>query len=298
MSEPSRISESDEADLAALADGRLEPARRDALEARLEAEPALADALARQRRGDRDAAAAGGISAPLALRERIEAMSARRSSPAGAACDGPACGSAFRRRSCRRGGGGRDRRARDGRPAVGRVDRRRRQRPPVAAVTLDPSQPRLLKDNVEQSDSPTTRRSSGGKRTTRWDKIDAATPARSTTRSMARTSRTDRGREQLSWRPGASRRARGTAAHVLRGRRTVVTWRREGRTCVMSAEDVPTSTLLELAAWKGLGAVRSDPRRELGAFALADGLRHPAAPTVQAAHDRARGHPHVSAASA
>ena len=39
------------------------------------------------------------------------------------------------------------------------------------------------------------------------------------------------------------------------GDRSVVTWRRDGRTCVLSATNVPTDELLTLASWKGKGAV-------------------------------------------
>jgi hypothetical protein len=37
--------------------------------------------------------------------------------------------------------------------------------------------------------------------------------------------------------------------------RTIVTWERNGLTCVLSGPDVPATTLLNLAGWKGLGAV-------------------------------------------
>ena len=71
------LSPEEEADLAALADGRLDPARRAAVEARLAAEPELAAAFERQR----VAVAAIGraveeTSAPLALRARIERLEA------------------------------------------------------------------------------------------------------------------------------------------------------------------------------------------------------------------------------
>jgi hypothetical protein len=39
------------------------------------------------------------------------------------------------------------------------------------------------------------------------------------------------------------------------GGRTVVTWLRGGHTCVLSGEGVPRESLVELAAWKGDGAV-------------------------------------------
>jgi hypothetical protein len=38
--------------------------------------------------------------------------------------------------------------------------------------------------------------------------------------------------------------------------REVVTWLRGGRTCVLSGDGVSSATLLELAAWKGMGSVK------------------------------------------
>jgi len=63
--------------------------------------------------------------------------------------------------------------------------------------------------------------------------------------------------EQLAWPPGSDRAEReGTELRVFRDDdRTAVTWRRNGRTCILSATNVPTDQLLELAAWKGQGAV-------------------------------------------
>ncbi len=51
-------------------------------------------------------------------------------------------------------------------------------------------------------------------------------------------------------------RRNGVNLHSLsdRGRR-VVTWWRNGRTCVLSASDVSDRELLKLASWKGDGAV-------------------------------------------
>ena len=63
--------------------------------------------------------------------------------------------------------------------------------------------------------------------------------------------------EQLAWPPGADKTEQeGTKLRTFTdGDRTVVTWRRKGRTCVLSATNVPVDQLLELAAWKGQGAV-------------------------------------------
>jgi Anti-sigma-K factor rskA len=70
------------AELAALADGSLEPGRRAALEARVEADPELADRLAEQRRAVAlTRGAAAGVEAPPALRERIGARRPARRAP-------------------------------------------------------------------------------------------------------------------------------------------------------------------------------------------------------------------------
>src|SRR3954453_8477791 len=65
MSEPYPLSESDEADLAALADDRLDPARRRPLEARTRGDPAGARALERHRAArEVITRVAGDVSAP------------------------------------------------------------------------------------------------------------------------------------------------------------------------------------------------------------------------------------------
>ena len=73
-SEEPGLSPEEQADLAALADGRLDPARRAAVEARLAAEPELAAALLERQRVAVAAIARAveETSAPLALRARIE----------------------------------------------------------------------------------------------------------------------------------------------------------------------------------------------------------------------------------
>jgi hypothetical protein len=73
------MDEATQRDLAALADGSLEPAARDALLHRAAESPELADALARQRRAVAAVRLAAAEPAPDALRAQVEAMVAARS---------------------------------------------------------------------------------------------------------------------------------------------------------------------------------------------------------------------------
>jgi hypothetical protein len=56
--------------------------------------------------------------------------------------------------------------------------------------------------------------------------------------------------------PSAAATREGTALrYVSDDGRTIVTWERNGLTCVLSGSGVPATKLLDLAGWKGLGAV-------------------------------------------
>jgi anti-sigma factor RsiW len=259
MTEPPPLSPADEAALAALADDRLSPDDRAELEARLLHEPALAAALAEQRAGlHAITAAAGSVSAPLALRSRVEALQREAAAPR-------------RRRSWPRirllpaaglgaavaaallivvlAGSG---------PTVETV-LAAAARPPVAAASLDPSQPRLLRDRVETVRFPNYAEKFGwqaeGTRADEFDGRDTRTVLYD--RDGSRIAYTIVAGEALDWPEDAARTTREGVdlASFTEGGRTVVTWRRDGRTCVLSGEGVPRDQLLELAAWKGQGAV-------------------------------------------
>jgi anti-sigma-K factor RskA len=77
---PMRRSREDEAELAALADGSLDPERRAEVDARIEASPMLADRLAEQERAVALLQGAGDeVEAPAGLRARLETQRSRRS---------------------------------------------------------------------------------------------------------------------------------------------------------------------------------------------------------------------------
>jgi anti-sigma factor RsiW len=79
MNEPgTQLPPEDEADLVALADGNLDPARLPEVEARVAAHPALADALARQRAALALLATADTVAMPPALRMRVAELEAGR----------------------------------------------------------------------------------------------------------------------------------------------------------------------------------------------------------------------------
>jgi hypothetical protein len=261
MSEPYPLSESDEADLAALADGRLDPARRAEVEARVEAEPELAAALARQRRGlIAIAAAAEDVSAPLALRVRIEAMQKEAAAPRRRGFRLPSLGrwlpaaglaaaAAVAVLVVLVAGGG---------PSVDSMVAAA-LRPPVAAVSVDPNQERLLRQQVEGVRFPNYAGKFGweaaGMRTDELDgRLTRTVFYRRDGRDVAYTIVAG---DALPWPDDAARAEREgiELRSFTQDGRTVVTWLRQGHTCVLSGEGVDARTLIELAAWKGQGAV-------------------------------------------
>ena len=259
MPEPPPLSEAQEAQLAAFADGQLDAAQRADVERRLAEDPSLARAYERQRAGMvAIATAAESVSAPLALRSRVEAM--QRGEVAA-----------------------RPRRVRFGlgrwMPAAGLAAAAAvavvvvllggapsteamlaaATRAPTAAVSLDPRQPALLRDRVESVRFPNFEGKFGWEATgVRTDEIDGRTVRtvfyRHEGRRMAYTIVEG---EALPW-PGDAAKAPRDGVDLRTfsdGDRTVVTWRRDGHTCVLSATDVPRDELLTLASWKGKGAV-------------------------------------------
>ncbi len=267
MSEdPDRLSPQDEADLAALADGRLDPARRDGVLARVAAEPALAAALERQRVAVAAiTAAAGEVSAPVALRRRVEAMEAKRSAPRRRIGGGrwrafvPAAGLALAAVVAlvlvfggTGGSGGSGGVSVDSVLAVA-------TRPPAGVAAIGAPGP-LLDEEFEGVRYPNYaarfKWQPGG---VRADEVkNRATRTvfyRKGTTTIAYTIVAGDALPEPS--DGVATRREGVELRSLRrDGRNVVTWRRQGHTCVLSGAGVSQDTLQELASWQGRGLVR------------------------------------------
>jgi len=251
------LTDEDAAELVAFLDGRVDAARAAELQARAARDPALAAALDRRRRvmGIIDAAAADA-QAPHDLRLRVDALGARRP---------------VRRRSRRRWlplaglaavagaavlavvlAAGDELTVRETLAAA--------IRPPVAAAGIDVRQPRLLNESVDEVRFPNLRPKFG------WRAVGARSD--DLEGRGARTVFYTKGGRRIAYtvvagdpldQPGDVRPTvtGGVELRTLRADgRTLVTWRRLGHTCVLSSADVDPATLRELAAWKGMGAVR------------------------------------------
>jgi hypothetical protein len=243
--------------LASLADGSLHGRERARLEDRIASSPGLRAAFERQRAG---VTALRGLelAAPAELRARVEGAraSARRVAPRrrrwtvavpiAAAAAAAGLLAALLLPGDETG------------PTVPQAADLY-QRPPAAAVEVDPSQPNLLAANVEGVPFPNLRREFGWRAAgTRTDELDGR---------LARTVFYRRAGKRVAYTivsgdgiraPADSHPSRlnGVNLHSFdSGGRRVVTWWRDGRTCVLSASGVGGRQLLTLASWKGDGAV-------------------------------------------
>lgn len=243
-------------EMASLADGSLEGHRRAELEARLAVSPALRAAFERQRTG---AAALRGLDlrAPASLRARLvtEAPAAsrgtaRRRLTLGGALAGAAAAAVLAVVLVLSSG--------SGSPTV--VEGARlAERPSTGAVAVDPSNPKLLAADVEGVPFPNWSKEFGwrqaGVRSDRIGDREARTVLyEQDGKRIAYTIVSGDGIAAPS--DASTTRRNGVTLHALsdRGRR-VVTWWRDGRTCVLSASNVGNRELLKLASWKGDGAV-------------------------------------------
>jgi hypothetical protein len=240
-------------ELASLADGSLEGNPRAELEARLAASPTLRSAFERQRAG---AAALRGLSleAPASLRTRIavQAQASPRRVPRfalGGALAGAAAAAVALVLALSSG---------SDEPTVVEAARLA-ERPTTTPVAVDRSNPKLLASNVEGVPFPNLSEKFGwrqaGIRSDRLGDREARTVLyEHDGKRIAYTIVSGDGIAAPS--DASSTERNGVTLHALgdRGRR-VVTWWRDGRTCVLSASGVGDRELLALASWKGDGAV-------------------------------------------
>lgn len=256
------LSPADEAALAAFADGRLDATERAELQARIDADPALAAALGRQRAAlTLIIGAAEETSAPMALRARVEALQAQpRRSWLGRLRDrmpalpvaalGTAAAAAAVVIAVVVSGGG---------PGIDDV-LSAAARSPSAAIAPIPAQSKLLREQVERVSFPNYAGKFGWKAVgTRTDEIDGRKTRTVFYSKNGRTIAYTIVAGEALPEPEDARRAvvEGTVLRTLGAEgRTVVTWRRQGHTCVLSSTDVPDKELLTLAGWKGMGDVK------------------------------------------
>jgi len=252
---PAEFDERTRRALASLADGSLHGYERAELEARLASSPPLRAALERQR-----AAAAllreVDLAAPAELRVRVEqARASARPKPRrrwliGAPIAAAAAAAALFAAVLLPSG--------STSPTVPEVASLY-QGAPTASVDVDPSNTKLLAAHVEGVAFPNWKGEFGWRSTgTRTDRLDDRT---------ARTVFYEQAGKRLAYTivsgdgiraPSGSRHTRlnGVNLHSFdSGHRHVVTWWRDGRTCVLSGSDVDEHELLTLASWKGDGAV-------------------------------------------
>lgn len=275
-----KLAGNDLRDVLELADGSIDPRRRAEVEARVVASPALSAALAQQRTAVH-AIQAVAVPAPASLRARIEAERERAADSTGAA-RGRRAWSPSRSSERRPGWWPRGRAftlaggvavaaavalalalvlpgGTPGAPTVVEAAGLGTQPPAAGPPPPDPVDPRLL--DAQQAGvaypnwKPKFGWAAGGKRS---DDLDGR--ATSTVyyekrgRTLAYTIVDGRPLENPEG--GERTTVEGTELTTLeQDGRTVVTWLRGGHTCVLSGEGVDTKTMLELAGWKGKGAV-------------------------------------------
>jgi hypothetical protein len=242
------------AELSALADGTLEPRREEAVRARIAASPALTELFEREQRVVamlHEARAAER--APHGLRERIEAQ--RPSRPVRA-----------RRRTLYVGGLAAALAAvvlalvlvlpsgTPGGPSVSEAAALGLLAPDAPAPVANPAAPRLqLGESVGDIYFPNWAHEFGWKASgVRTDEIRGRTAVTVYYDWHGkRIAYTIVGAPALATPRARVSRRNGTVFRTLRiGERTVVTWRRDDHTCVLSAKDVPADELRMLAAWR------------------------------------------------
>lgn len=250
------------ADLSALADGTLAPARRAEVEARVAASPELSALYERERRvvGLLQESRAT-VRAPATLRTRLERarpsrpVRARRAVLYGGGLAGALAVVALAIVLVLPGGS-------PGAPSVSQAAALAARGASTSAPAPDPSSPTVkLAVDIENVYFPNWSKSFGWSAT--GERRDTLGGHRAITVYYdwrgERLAYTIVSAPTLSAPRSAVSTVKGTVLRTFTlGSRTVVTWRRAGHTCVLSAAGVPVKMLHNLAAWQapGLGAAR------------------------------------------
>jgi hypothetical protein len=255
--EPQELDDRTLRDLARLADGELRGRRRVELERQIEHSPELATALERQRSA---IAALRGLDleAPVALRNRIEAererpsarIRRRRFALPGALAGAAAAAALVAVLVLPSGGGG---------PSVVEAAELSQLPATQASVPVDPANPKLLAASGAGVPFPNLAEMFGWRQAgARSDELDGReTRTVFYERGAKRIGYTIVSGEAIAWPKGSHKTdingvlLRSTAD----GQREVITWLRDGHTCVMSGKNVSVTELSGLASWKGEGSV-------------------------------------------
>lgn len=252
-----RLDEPTQRDLAALADGALVGERRRALEARLAGSEELRAALARQRSA---AAALRGveISAPATLRRQVESarpartpLIPRRRLALGATLAGAVAAITLALLLLAGSGGGA--------PTVREAARLSQLPATRPSVPVDPANHKLLAAAEGGVPFPNLHADfvwrEAGDRTDELGGRDTRTVFY--TRDTERIGYTILAGDPIHPPAGARRSVQNGVrlSTTGAGGQAVVTWRRGGRTCVLSGAGVSAKDLRQVASWKGDGAV-------------------------------------------
>lgn len=256
MSRPAQTDDLDPrelADLSALADGSLDPERRDAVQTRIAASPQLSALFAREQRVVEALREANRQTrAPAALRARIAAdrpsrtVLARRRLAYGGTLAGALAAVVLALVLILPSGT-------PGAPSVSEAAALAARGPSGAAPAADPTAPDKLQTQIEDVYFPNWSGRFGWRPV--GQRIDRVRDRLAVTVYYSwrgrRVAYTIVGAPTLRSPAAPVRTVDGTQLRTLRlNGRLVVTWRRAGHTCVLSAAGVPTAELQRLAAWK------------------------------------------------
>lgn len=250
------LSPAEMADLSALADGSLEPARRKTVEAWIASSPELSEVYERERAAVQVLRTAAAERAPLGLRLRLEAERGGRArrprarTGYGVLAGAVAAAVIVAALLVLPGGA-------PGSPSVSQAAGLALRGPASPPPSADAADPRTkLAGRFQAIYFPNWSVSLGWRAVgVRRDRLDGrATMTVYYRRGGALVAYTIVGSPALSSPSGQVRRLNGYELRTFRlGGRTVVTWRRAGHTCVLSAAGVTGGTLQHLASWGDSG---------------------------------------------